>query len=287
MIDHIKKFGERFGKELASDKDCPVCGEPLFYWKNKNSHGRERITAPVCSKCGYEDMTRRNSGQIVERAKETKRNESINWMKNHSVITDTHAWNYTFLGFKVVDEETRIAKQKAMFWVKQILKGENVHALLTGSPGVGKSHLSYALVNEVMKSSQYQKKCAVVSYRELLEQMKYALNDPEAYKALQGSIIRGLKKADLVVIDDLGAELGLIDNPVKPTPYNLDTLTSLLEARLHKATIFTSNLTSSQLLNLYGERIYSRILNGAVTTEEPINAFRFKTTTDKRKYPIK
>lgn len=126
---------------------------------------------------------------------------------------------------------------------------------------------------------------AVVSYRELLEQLKFGLNDKEAYKVIQGSVINDLKKVGLVVIDDLGAELGRIEEPSKPTTYNLDTLTSLVEARLNKATIFTSNLNSDQIFNLYGERIYSRIINGA-STKEGMHAFRFKTTEDKRKKPI-
>ena len=93
-----------------------------------------------------------------------------------------------------------------------------------------------------------------------------------------------LKRIDAVVIDDLGAELGKITEPSNPTNYNLDVLTSLAEARLNKATIFTSNLNSDQMLTLYGDRIYSRIMNGAVK-DGKINAFRFRVTEDKKTKP--
>ena len=38
------------------------------------------------------------------------------------------------------------------------------------------------------------------------------------------------------------------------------------------------------MLTLYGDRIYSRIMNGAVK-DGKINAFRFRVTEDKRRNP--
>ncbi|MBO0481810.1 ATP-binding protein [Candidatus Enterococcus courvalinii] len=288
-MDKLKKmgksFGDRYGKFFVDAGPCPICGQEMFYWKNKDKNNK-RSTAPVCPNCSYTDMTKRNDQKIQKKSVEAKRAAAINRMKSNSVVTDTTAWNYEFSNYIVCDEETRIAKKKAEYWVSCILKKEPIHALLTGKPGVGKTHLSFAMVNAVTKQSDYKMSCLVISYRELLEQMKIGLNDSEVYKAIQQSVISDLKKVDFVIVDDLGAELGKITAPSQPTNYNLDTLTSLVEARMNKATIFTSNLNSKQMLDLYGERIVSRIMSSA-TNQGQINAFRFKQTEDKRMGGVK
>ncbi|EOL81497.1 hypothetical protein UM7_02566 [Enterococcus faecalis EnGen0303] len=74
-----------------------------------------------------------------------------------------------------------------------------------------------------------------------------------------------IKSADLVVLDDLGAELGVkqIDDRNKSTNFNNDTLNRIVEARQNKATIFTTNLTGKEMSQAYGERILSRIMSNS------------------------
>lgn len=56
-----------------------------------------------------------------------------------------------------------------------------------------------------------------------------------------------MKKADVLVLDDLGAELG-IKNKVS-TDFNNDILNRILEGRQNKATIFTTNFSGKQLVD--------------------------------------
>ena len=45
-----------------------------------------------------------------------------------------------------------------------------------------------------MMASNYKIACSFISYRELLEQLKFAMNDPEARKAVTGSLMAELKR---------------------------------------------------------------------------------------------
>ena len=80
---------------------------------------------------------------------------------------------------------------------------------------------------EIIKQSNYDKKCLFISYRELLEQIKYSFNDEQLRKEIQGSLMKDIKTADLVVIDDLGSELGG-NNYSSSKNFNNDTLNSIL-----------------------------------------------------------
>ena len=111
----------------------------------------------------------------------------------------------------------------------------------------------------------YDKRCLFISYAELLEQLKFAMNDEQARKEITGSLMAEIKSADLVVLDDLGAELGVkqIDDRNKSTNFNNDTLNRIVEARQNKATVFTTNLTGKEMSQAYGERILSRIMSNS------------------------
>ena len=89
------------------------------------------------------------------------------------------------------------------------------------------------------------------------------MNDEQARKEITGSLMAEIKSADFVVLDDLGAELGVkqFDDRNKSTNFNNDTLNRIVEARQNKATVFTTNLTGKELSQAYGERIVSRIMN--------------------------
>lgn len=281
----IEGITNRFGP-LVEAGACPKCGTPMLKWANKNPDGSERCP-PVCIApgCGHREMIRRNGEKnqvIVDES--VKKAAELKMIKN-SIITDTKVWRSSFESYRVVDQETQQAKFKAQNWMNKILNKENLHVIFTGNPGAGKTHLAAAIIFEVLEKSNYKRTVGIINFRELLEQLRVAINDDEARRSIRGALMSEIKTMDVCVIDDLGAELGTAENPTQPTPFVIETLQSLAEARLERATIFTSNLNSNQILSLYGERIYSRMLNGA-TTDDKLNAFRFKETTDKRRNPI-
>ena len=199
----------------------------------------------------------------VKRSRESLKARAINYLTYSSLYTDKQLIQRRFSTFKTVDDETKLAFELAKRMATEVLLEKPIHMVLSGKSGVGKSHLAMATAWEVLEKSNYNKRCLFISYAELLEQLKFAMNDEQARKEITGSLMAEIKSADFVVLDDLGAELGVkqFDDRNKSTNFNNDTLNRIVEARQNKATVFTTNLTGKELSQAYGERIVSRIMN--------------------------
>ena len=93
----------------------------------------------------------------------------------------------------------------------------------------------------------------------------------------QTGISKNLLTVDLLVIDDLGAELGDMDaaDP-KATAFVNRVLFKVFDGRQGKKTIITTNLTGEAVMKAYDERITSRMFN-------TYRHIEFKFTRDKRK----
>ncbi|WP_459578042.1 ATP-binding protein, partial [Enterococcus faecalis] len=186
---------------------------------------------------------------------------AINYLKYSSLYTDKNLINCRFKTYKTVDTETKLAFEIANRATTEILLNKPIHMILSGKSGVGKSHLAMSTAWEVLEKSNYDKRCLFISYAELLEQLKFAMKDEQARKTITGTLMAEIKSADLVVLDDLGAELGVKGND--STNFNNDTLNRIVEARQNKATVFTTNLTGKEMRQAYGERILSRIMSNS------------------------
>lgn len=254
---------------------CPDCGADLYQWRQKLNNGEDRC-GPTCMICGYKALKKKQDFDTQKMFNENLKKRAINYFKFSSIVPDQMLFDKRMKGFEVIDQETKMALEKAKRAVNEIILNKPIHVVFTGKSGAGKSHLAMAIAWDVIEKSGYQKNVLFVNYRELLEQLRFAMNDKDAARQIQGALMAELKTADLVIIDDIGAELGG-NKATDSTRYNNDTLTGLLEARQNKATIITTNLTSEELRKAYGERILSRIQqNSAGFT------VLFKTTKDKR-----
>lgn len=107
---------------------------------------------------------------------------------------------------------------------------------LSGSFGSGKTYILSALLNELSKLNY---SCIIVYYPELLRNIKESFNSDDYNER-----INEIKKCDLLLLDDIGAET--------TTPWNRDEiLGTILQYRMDnkKATFFTSNLNIKELEN--------------------------------------
>lgn len=269
----MQRLMERF--MYVVEIPCPECGGEMIAWKEKE--GVPPRCAPVCVSCGHKSLKKTEAISTQDMYENSLKNKAINYMKHGSVITDKSLWECTLDNFKEMDEETSKGKQLAERAVEDILNGNKIHVIFSGKTGAGKSHLSVAILQDVLAKSNYNKKCLYINYRELLEQLKFAMNDEQTRKQITGSVMKELKLADLVVIDDLGAELGSVGKPERAKTFNIDTISSIMEARQDKATIITTNLTGKMINELYGDRVISRIMD-----QSHGYAMSFTRTADKR-----
>ncbi|MBP2073027.1 ATP-binding protein [Thermoanaerobacterium butyriciformans] len=118
-----------------------------------------------------------------------------------------------------------------------------------GDSGLGKTFLSNCIAKELLDRGK------VVLYRtapDLIEGLR--LNKLNSDNDSYFEYTDLLRECDLLIIDDLGTE------PI--TPFSLQEIFSIVNARLlaNKKFIISTNLPLSEVMNIYPERLCSRIL---------------------------
>ncbi len=116
-----------------------------------------------------------------------------------------------------------------------------------GRTGLGKTHLSLAIANEVIKKGYNVVYGSVITFLNKLEREKFGRADTfETEDILIG--------ADLLILDDLGAEFS--------TPVAISSLYDIINSRIARGvpTIISSNLSFDELKSRYPESVVSRII---------------------------
>ena len=148
-------------------------------------------------------------------------------------------------------------------------KGSNLY-LWSHITGNGKTAWSIRLMqdyfNKIWPSSDLSCRALFINVPKFFLALKDNISEKSEYIA---QIKSNVLKADLVVWDEVALKT--------LTPFEMENLLSLINNRidLGKANVYTSNISPSELLNLVGDRLYSRIINKSEILE-----FREK---DKRK----
>lgn len=88
-------------------------------------------------------------------------------------------------------------------------------------------------------------------------------------------MIELIRTSDVVVFDDLGAELGRINESTRANDTVTVRLMKAFDARQGKPTIVSTNLTEKQMKQVYTEPVASRINSNTI-------GLVFNDTTDKR-----
>lgn len=120
--------------------------------------------------------------------------------------------------------------------------------LMMGKTGLGKTHLSLAVVNRVIDRGFNVYYDSAQGILDRLEKDHFDRNNRD--DALQEDLYR----SDLLVIDDLGTEMA--------TSFTVSALYRLVNERMNDGlpTIFSTNLTAQELEAKYSQRLMSRIL---------------------------
>ena len=116
--------------------------------------------------------------------------------------------------------------------------------LLVGPSGVGKTHLSVAILRELIDSKRVP--CLFCDYRELLKQIQNSYNP--SVQVTELDLLRPVFQSEVLVLDDLGA--------VKPTEWVWDTVSVILNTRYNenRTTIITSNFLDGPAAAVSGTR---------------------------------
>lgn len=160
--------------------------------------------------------------------------------------------------YEASNESQKQAKKAIIKYIKTF-DGER-SLVLSGEPGLGKSHLSYA-ITKALRQNGY--KTLFIKSTEILDLIKSTYQTGETLT--ESRIFEVIKTIDCLVVDDLGSEYS------KPTldgneSWASDILYKVFDGRLNKSTVVTTNYAHQDLVDKYGNngsRIISRMLDRA------------------------
>lgn len=261
-----KRMVERSNGILETDEPCDVKGHEK-YFKYAMPNG-----TLVCPKCYCSQTTDDFAEQKTESYYLSTEEGRKNYLYRNSILGNAKLLEKGFRDFINKTEEESRVKRETMD-ISKVLASEQVYnVFIFGGPGKGKSHLAMAMVKNINELAS-KKKCLYVNMARLLDLIRKTFNDSYNLKD-EAFYIEMLSSVEILVIDDIGAELSLNSNK-KASDFSSRVLYSVLDAREDKSTIFTSNLSIGELSNLFDKRIISRITSNLKTIS-------FGEITDKR-----
>lgn len=214
--------------QVSDIEICKNCGEPKGMVVE--ILGKERVVPKLC-RCEKEALElERIADENREKQKRLER------LKKYSMMDD-HFGGCTFENFNLDADNKRIYKIGTRYCEKwDEMKKKNVGLMLYGSPGTGKTFVSFAIANKLLEQMV---PVIAISSIGLLNKIKDSYNSYG--EEGQVEIIKTLSNASLLVIDDLGAE--------NETPWVKSKLYEILDSRYRdgKPLIVTTNLTREQL----------------------------------------
>ena len=123
---------------------------------------------------------------------------------------------------------------------------DSPNLFMYGETGLGKTHLSLAIANEVIKKGFSVVYDSAQNLFTRLEKERFGRED--------GNTEDTVLYCDLLILDDLGAEFD--------TKYVLSEIYNIINSRISygRPTVISSNVTLDELTGLYGARVTSRII---------------------------
>lgn len=152
----------------------------------------------------------------------------------------------------MVPEASRVAIEKA-------ISESRWPIFLTGPVGTGKSCAAACVYRNWKRWALWHRTGEIVG-----DVLKCRSNDKgfvvrhrgeTSYEEWELGIMSKIAEASLLVFDDVGLR--------SPTPAAYEVFYTMVESRIDKPTIYTTNLNSDELTKVFDERITSRLLRGA------------------------
>lgn len=219
---------------------CNKCGNTYDYYKFSNGH--EFRHGCDCSMI-----------QAGKEAEKKRKQKYINTIFNQSTVNGSLR-DATVNNYKPQNEQQVHAKKTAIEYVKTFSVDKPKSLILQGSYGTGKSHIAYAIAKAI-KNEGYS--VAFMHIPMLMERIKATYNKNAAETT--DELVQLLSNIDLLVLDDIGVE---------NTEHTLNKLFSIVDNRVGKNNIFTTNFSDKELnQNMNWQRINLRMKHNARTVK--------------------
>lgn len=250
--DIIPKFMKEKGFDISDKQVCEVCNHKT---KIVISDGTSESTH--CRTCENQQLIKDLKLPTKE---EYRQKKEMGYILNFERVT-ADLKDVTVNSYKHDEEypSQEEAKQSSVDFIVKYTGKESL--VLSGVSGIGKSHLSYA-INKAIRNKGY--KTLFIKTTDLLD----AIKETYGYhsQTSQEQIFKMIDQLDLLVLDDLGGEYEKKNDASNET-WASDVLYKVVDMRLGKSLIVTTNYPESELIKKYGqvqgERIVSRMMENA------------------------
>lgn len=176
--------------------------------------------------------------RAIEETLELAKIHKVESLKKYSMMDETMKKS-TFENFKKTKENKslyNLARAYTRRW--QEMFEDNIGIMLYGVPGTGKTFAVACIANELIEQGVTVVMTSSISILELIKQTYTKYGD-----LAEGELFDKINAADLLIIDDLGAE--------NPTSWSVDRMYKLIDSRYrsNKPMLITTNLEKDQLKN--------------------------------------
>ncbi|AXJ12677.1 ATP-binding protein [Streptococcus pluranimalium] len=242
------------------EETCPIHDIPLIQLDRVvkiAGEDKPRKPSPFCPKCAKEQIDKQVQQDIEKHLNAGIYQKTYDVLMRDSTIPEDLK-EASFDNFIIETPEEKQMLDFVKNQTQKYLDGMNGNTLLTGTTGVGKTHLVVSLakeLNEAYRAKGEPKSILFINLTEILREIRESFK----FTSKEGYYSRMLKEADYLILDDLGVKLGNSSGQSK-SAWEEEFIFDVLSHR--KNTIITTNLSNNEIANLYSERVASRVRTG-------------------------
>ena len=247
LKDLIKNDLTRLGIKSTTKEKCDICNYGYKVTIEKDNGE----TVSSCKHCDDKELIKELG---IPETKEGRDKLRLKARANTFNRIPTDLTDVKLNNYNAVTNEQIKAKNEAVDFITNFDKERSL--VLSGSPGVGKSHIAVAIANALKKDYSV----LFLKSNDILTLIQESYNNASHSEK---DILDACKDVDLLVIDDLGAEYSKASDSES---WASTKLFSVLDSRLGKSVIVTTNYSETQLVEKFGmngKRIVSRMNDNA------------------------